>query len=103
MNKPKIRKLNEVVNSPVPEGYNDGKWFLLEHQLYQFRLSIQQVHDLARQISACPENEEEGELAFTILDMISPVFLPSLSILASVKSLLAGTDVAERIARQENG
>lgn len=103
MPKPKARKLSEVITSPVPEGFNDGRWFLLEHQIYQARVSLQQARMLAEQIGDRPENPEERELASAVLEMVTPVYVQMLEKVASVKALLSGTEVAERIGDQENG
>jgi hypothetical protein len=98
------RKLSEVVKSGwAPEGHNDGRWFLMEHQIYQARVSLQQARLMAEQIGDHPENAEERELASAVLEYLTPAYIASAKCLADSKSLLSGTEVAERIGGQKNG
>ena len=98
------RRLSEVVDVPTaPQGSNDGRWFLLEHQLYQARVSLYQVRLLCEQIGDLPENDEEWELARSVLEIITPVYTRLLGARSSVLALLAGTEVAERVRRMEDG
>lgn len=101
MAKAQVRKLSEVVDASVPEGFNDGRWFLLEHQMYQAQTSLQTVRSLCERIGDYPENQEEWELARAALEIVSPVYVELLGALAAVRSLLSGTEVAERIGEKE--
>lgn len=99
----KARRLSDVITSPVPEGFNDGRWSLMEHQMYQAFVSLQTVRLTCEQIGDRPENKEEWELARSVLEIVSPVYVDLLGARASVLALLAGTEVAERVGRKENG
>lgn len=102
MSKDKARRLSDVVTSPVPEGFNDARWFMLEHQMYQAFVSLQTVRTLCEQIGDRPENDEEWEFARSILEIVSPVYVDLLGARSAVLSLLAGTKVAERVGRKED-
>lgn len=101
MSKAQVRKLSEVVDTAVPQGYNDGRWFVLEHQIYQAQVSLQTVRSLCERIGDYPENPEEWELARAALEIVSPVYVDLLGALAAVKALLSGSEVAERIGGKE--
>lgn len=103
MDKAKAKKLSEVVDTTAQQGLNDGRWFLLEHQLYQARVSLQQARALCEQIQDNPENDEEWELARASLEIISPVYVRALGALASFTSLMSGGEIAERMGGKENG
>lgn len=81
------------------QGLNDGRWFLLEHQLYQARVSLQQARSLCEQIGDNPENDEEWELARSALEIISPVYVRALAALAAFTSLMSGTKTARVVGR----
>ena len=102
MSTAKVRKLSEVVDTEVPQGFNDGRWFLLEHQMYQAQVSLQQVRSLCERIGDCPENQEEWELARAALEIVSPVYVDLLGALAAVRALLSGSEVAERVGGMEH-
>ena len=97
MSKDKARKLSEVVDTTAQQGQNDGRWFLLEHQLYQARVSLQQARCLCEQIGDNPENDEEWELARAALEIISPAYVKTLGALSTFTSMMSGTDIVERL------
>ncbi len=101
MAKAKVQKLSEVVDTTVPQGFNDGRWFLLEHQLYQAQTSLQTVRSLCERIGDYPENQDEWELARSALEIVSPVYVDLLGALAATKALLAQSEVAERVGEKE--
>lgn len=103
MDKPKARKLSEVIEGTAREGRNDSRWFLLEHQLYQARVSLQQARSLCEQIGDRPENDEEWELARAALELVSPVYVKALGMLATFTSLMSGSEIAERLGGIEDG
>lgn len=103
MAKAKARRLSEVVDITTRQGINEGRWFLLEHQLYQARVSLQQARALCEQVGDSPENDEEWELARSALEIISPAYVKALEALSSFTSLMSGTEVAERMGGRENG
>lgn len=94
-------RLSEVVGTTAPQGHNDGRWFLLQHQLYQARVSLQQARASCEQIGDNPENDEEWELARAALEIISPAYVRTLGALSSFTSLMSGSEIAERIGRKE--
>lgn len=102
MSSPEAKRLSDVVETMAPEGHNDGRWFLLEHQLYESKFALQVARLQMETIGDFPENEQERELAGDVLDILTPAFTQVLGALASVKSLLAGTETAERIGGKEN-
>lgn len=102
MAKKEARRLSEVVQLKAHEGANDARWFLMEHQLYQLIVSMQTIRQLCEQIGDAPENDNEWELARSVLEIISPLYVKALGARASVMALLAGTDVAERLGRIEH-
>lgn len=97
----KARKLADVVEVYAPQGTNDRRWFLLEHQLYQAQVSLQTARAQCEAIGDLPENEEERELARAVLEMITPPYVRVLGAIASVHSLLSDTEIAERVGRKE--
>lgn len=101
MPNPKHTRLSQVIKDWAPEGSNDRRWFLLEHQLYQAKVSLQAARGLCERIGDTPENEEEWELARSTLELLSPVYVQFLGAHAATLSLLAGTGVAERVGRKE--
>ena len=98
------RKLSEVVETAAArQGENDAKWFLMEHQLYEARVALQLARLQMELVCDAPENDDESELASAVLEILSPTYVRVLGDLAAIKSLLAGTETAERIGGQENG
>lgn len=92
------RKLSEVVETSMArQGENDGKWFLMEHQLYESRFALQVARLQMELVGDAPENEQERELAGDVLEILTPVYTQILGANASIKSLLASTEVAERV------
>jgi len=92
-----------VVDTPAPQGLNDRRWFLLEHQQSQAQFSLQTARVQCEVIGDNPENPQEWELARASLEIISPIYVQVLGAMASVHSLLAGSEVAERVGRMEDG
>lgn len=98
------RRLSEVIETSVAhQGENDGKWFLMEHQVYEARLALQVARHQMELVCDNPENEEDYELASAVLEILTPTYVQMLGKLAAIKALLAGTEIAERIGGQENG
>jgi hypothetical protein len=99
----KARKLSDVIPQYAPEGSNDARWFLLEHQLYEARFALSHVRSICEAVGDLPENEEERELARSVLEIISGTYVRLLGDYAAVHALLSGSDVAERMGGKENG
>lgn len=99
----KARKLLDVILPDAPQGLNDRRWFLLEHQLSQAQFSLQTARVQCEVIGDNPENEEEWELARASLEIISPAYVRVLGAISSVHSLLSGTGVAGRVGEIEDG
>lgn len=98
-NKP--RRLNEVIDAFAPQGSNDARWFLIEHQLEQVVMSARTVVGSLRIIAAKPENEEERQLAEDCLSYMEAMLCDILGARAWFLSYLSGTDIPERIAGKE--
>ena len=97
------RKLSEVVETAAArQGENDAKWFLMEHQLYEARVALQMARLQMELVCDAPENDEEFELARAVLEFLTPAYTRVLGALSSTKSLMAGTETAERIGGIEN-
>jgi hypothetical protein len=97
----KPKRLNEVLNTFAPEGANDRRWFLVEHQLQQAKMSLQTVLGSLRIISDKPENEQEREAAEDCMDIWRMFALDFTARHAAFLSYLSGTSVPERISRKE--
>jgi len=98
-NKP--QRLSEVLNTFAPQGSNDARWHLIEHQLEQTIMSARTVVGSLRIISQKPENEEELLLAEDCLSYMEAMLCDILGAKAAFLSYLSGTDVPERIAGKE--
>jgi len=98
----KARRLSDVLPKEAPQGLNDRRWFLLEHQLSQAQFSLQTARVQCEVIGDNPENEEEWELARASLEIISPAYVRVLGAISSVHSLLAGSEIAERVGGIED-
>ena len=101
MTENKPRRLNEVVSSFAPEGANDRKWFLVEHQLAQAKMSVQIAHETLKDIRDHPENDNEYEIALECVGIVREMTLGILRHYATFLSYLSDTDVPERISRKE--
>ena len=97
----KAKRLSDVAPQYAAEGGNDGKWFLLEHQLYQVKVSLTQARQLCESIGDKPENEQDREAAREILEMLLPPFIAFLLAHNDIGAYLAGTEMAERVGREE--
>lgn len=103
MPNPKPTHLSEVIGEQSPQGFNDGRWFLLEHQLYQVKVSLQTARGLCEQIGDRPENEEDWQAARDVLELLSAPYIAFLQAHASILSYLGGTGIAERVGGMEDG
>lgn len=97
----KPRRLNEVLDTFAPQGSNDKRWFLVEHQLEQVKLSTRTVVGSLAIVKDRPENEEERQAAEDCLAICEPLLVEVLQTWAVFLSYLSGTDVSERISRKE--
>ena len=101
MTENKPTRLNEVVSTFAPEGANDSKWFLAEHQLEQARMSVQIAHEVLKDIMTSPEDDKEREIAGDCESIVKAMRLDVLGFFATFLSCLSDTDVPERISRKE--
>ena len=101
MTENKPRRLSDVVESLVPEGANDRRWFMVEQLLMDAKIDVQIARDYLKDIRDQPENENEREIAEDCLDIIAGMYLDILEHYAAFLSYLSDTDVPERIARKE--
>ena len=97
----KPRRLNEIIDTFAPEGSNDKRWFLVEHQLEQVKQSAQIVVGSLKIIADNPENEDERQVAEDCFDICKGMFLDIQEHYAQFLSYLSGTGVPERIGRKE--
>lgn len=98
-NKP--QRLSDILHTFAPQGTNDKRWLLVEHQLEQVRLSAMASVGSLKVIAARPEYEEERQLAEDCLSYIEAMNRHILEARASFMCYLSGTDVPERIAGKE--
>ena len=101
MTENKPRRLNEVVPSLAPEGANDNRWFLVEHQLVQAKISIRSAAEILAEIGGQPENTQEHLEAKDCLDIVKGMYVDLLKHYTTFLSYLSDTDVPERISRKE--
>jgi len=97
----KPQRLNEILDTFAPQGSNDARWFLVEHQLEQLKMSARTVLGCLRIVAEKPENEEERLIAEDCLAITEPLLVEILETWATLLSYLSGTDVSERISRKE--
>jgi len=97
----KPQRLNEVLDIHAPQGANDARWYLIEHQWEQAVMSARTVVGSLTIITHRPENEEERQIAEDCLSYAEAMLCDILGAKASFLSYLSATDVAERIARKE--
>lgn len=101
MNKNKITFPSDAPNTYAPQGANDARWFLFEHQLEQAKISLHAVVGTLKVIAERPENEGEREAAGDCLETCEELFVGFLGYRSTLLSYLSGTDVPERIQRKE--
>ena len=97
----KPQRLNEVVDAFAPQGANDARWFLVEHQLEQVKMSARTVTGALKTIEARAENEAERQTAEDCLAICEPMLLEILRAWSTFLGYLSDTDVSERISRKE--
>lgn len=98
-NKPK--SLSEALGLFAPEGANDARWYLIEHQLEQVKISARTVVGSLQCIVDKPESAEEGYIADDCLSFARSMLCDILGHIASIYSYLSNSDVLERVARKE--
>jgi len=101
MPKKKTGRLSDIVPQFAPQGANDRKWFLVEHQLVQAKMSLLTAIEALIEIGSEPENDDERRIATDCLSVLRPVRRQLLSNYATFLSYLSGTDVPERISQME--
>lgn len=101
MTENKPRRLNEVLGPLAPQGTNDTRWFLIEHQLEQISMSARIVKGSVATIADRPENENERQVAEDCLEICSKMLVDILGHRATILSYLSGTDVPERVSKTE--
>jgi len=101
MSQTKPPTLSQILGNFAPEGSNDARWFLFEHQLEQAKISLHAVVGTLKVIAQRPENHGEGEIAEDCLSYMEAALCDLLGARASILSYLSGTDVPERISRTE--
>lgn len=97
----KPQRLNQVLDIHAPQGANDARWYLIEHQWEQCVMSARTVVGSLTIISGRPENEGERQVAIDCLSYAEAMLCDILQAKASFLSYLSGTDVSERISRKE--
>ena len=101
MTKNEVRRLSDVIKPESRQGLNDGYWSLMEHQVYEAQFALQVARRQMEAVGEHPENAEDAEQAEAVLEILSPVYVRLLEAAATIKKLLWGTEIAERIARRE--
>ena len=97
-----IQRLSDVIEPKPRQGLNDGYWSLMEHQIYEAQFALQVARRQMEAVGEHPENDEDAELAEAVLEILSPIYVRMLGANAAIKSLLAGTETAERIGGRED-
>lgn len=97
----KPARLSDIISTWAPEGANDAKWILVEHQLTQAKMSVEVARCSLMEIITQPESANEAEIARDCYDMIRGMYLHFLEHYTTFLSYLAGTDVSERMSRKE--
>ena len=97
-----VQRLSDVIEPETRQGLNDRYWALMEHQLYEAQFALQVARRQMEAVGEHPENRDEAELAEMVLEILSPVYVRMLGASAAIKSLLAGTETAERIGAKED-
>ena len=98
-----VSRLSDIIEPEPRQGLNDGYWSLMEHQVYEAQFALQVARRQMEAVSEHPENQEDAEQAEAVLEILSPVYVKMLEAAATIKKLLWGTEVAERIGEKENG
>jgi len=98
-NKP--QRLSEVVPQFAPQGVNDARWFMVEHELLHGKICFQTAMDYLLDIITYPENGSERLHAKECLDICRDMVLSIQGRYLTLLSYLSGTDVPERISRKE--
>ena len=101
MSKEQVQHLSDVVEPETRQGLNDGYWSLMEHQLYEAQFALQVARRQMEAVGEHPENAEDAKLAEAVLEILSPVYVRMLGASAAIKSLLSGTETAERIGKRK--
>ena len=101
MPKNKTTSLSEALGLYAPQGSNDKRWFLIEHQLEQARMSVEMTLSALTEIRGNPENAHECLAAKDCYDILRDLRLDVLEKRATFLSYLSNTDVSERISRKE--
>jgi len=98
-NKP--QRLSEVVSTRAPQGANDTRWFMVEHELVQGKICFQIAMDSLLHIIMYPENGSECLHAKECFEICRDMILSIQDRYLTLLSYLSGTDVPERISRKE--
>ena len=101
MTENEYRRLSEVAGTFAPEGANDVRWFMIEHQLIDARMNIQIALSKLSEIACNPENAEDRTIAWDCYDIVRGLYLDVHEHYAAFLSYLSDMDVPERIARKE--
>lgn len=97
----KIPSISDIIVPYAPQGANDRKWMLAEHQLAQCKMSAQIARDTLAEIADLPENDKEQELAQDSYEIARGMVLDILEHYTAFLSYIAGTPVPDRISQQE--
>jgi len=101
MPKTKPQRLSEVIDAFAPQGSNDARWFLVEHQLGQIKMSARTVIGTLKTIKARPENLSEYQITEDCLAICEPLLVEILETWAVFLSYHSDTYVLEIISRKE--
>lgn len=89
--------------TPSAQVDNTHRWYLLEHQLQQARISIQTARSQAEQIQDVPENDEDWAMAEAALEILSSLYIATLKADDAFRRLATQSELAERMGGFENG
>lgn len=97
----KPARLSDIISTWAPEGANDAKWILAEHQLAQCKMSVQIAMATLWDVVALAENEGEVEIAMDCYNIVRGMELDILEHYTTFLCYLSGTDVSDRMSRKE--
>jgi len=101
MSENKPQRLSEVIPQFAPQGANDTRWFMVEHELVQGKICFQIAMDYLLDIIKHPENESECLHAKECFKICVGMILNVQDRHLALLSYLSDTDVPERISRKE--
>lgn len=86
----------------VPDGTNEWRWHLMEHQAFQALHSCSEARRMLEDITDYPENQDERDLAIEIMEHMTQAYVALLSAWHNTQALISGTETAQKMGGYEN-